>query len=160
MEEENEKKDINLEISMFDFLKGKEDQADSDIYKSMKNIMVNTFESIESRYKSKTNNSDFIETDFCAMDFHRGDLIVIASRTSIGKTAFTLSIANQIALHKKIPVGYISLGCWVIDNFSVIFSKKIKNIDDDAYEMCSESLNMDYSFSSYLIENDKEYGFF
>ena len=49
MEEENEKKDINLEISMFDFLKGKEDQSDSDIYKSMKNIMVNTFESIESR---------------------------------------------------------------------------------------------------------------
>lgn len=111
MEEENEKKDINLEISMFDFLKGKEDQEDSDIYKSMKNIMVNTFESIDSRYKSKTNNSDFIETGFCAIDFHRGDLIVIAARPSIGKTAFALSLANQIALHKKIPVGYISLGC-------------------------------------------------
>lgn len=77
----------------------------------MKNIMVNTFESIESRYKSKTNNSDFIETDFWAMDFHRGDLIVIAARPSIGKTAFALSLANQIALHKKRPVGYISLGC-------------------------------------------------
>lgn len=111
MEEENENKDINLEISMFDFLKGKEDQENSDIYKSMKNIMVSTFESIDSRYKSKTNNPDFIETGFCAMDFHRGDLIVIASRTSIEKTAFALSIANQIALHKKIPVGYISLGC-------------------------------------------------
>ena len=99
MEEENE--DINLEISMFDFLKGKEDQENSDIYKSMKNIMVSTFESIDSRYKSKTNNPDFIETGFCAMDFHRGDLIVIASRTSFEKTAFALSLANQIALHKK-----------------------------------------------------------
>ena len=111
MEEKNENKDINLEISMFDYLKGKEAQENSDIYKSMKNIMVNTFESIGSRYKSKTNNPDFIETGFCAIDFHRGDLIVIAARPSIGKTAFALSLANQIALHKKIPVGYISLGC-------------------------------------------------
>ena len=111
MEDENENKDIDLEISMFDFLKGKEEQEDSDFYKSIKNIMVNTIESIDSRFKSKTNNSDFLETGFCGLDLHRGDLIVIAARSSLGQTAFALSLLNQLALNKKIPVGYISLGC-------------------------------------------------
>ena len=47
----------------------------------------------------------------------------------------------------------------VIDNFSVIFSKKIKNIDDDAYEMCNGPINMDQSFSMYLCWKDSNYGF-
>ncbi len=48
---------------------------------------------------------------------------------------------------------------WVIDNFSVIFSKKIKDIDDDAYEMCNGPINMDQSFSMYLCWKDSNYGF-
>lgn len=48
----------------------------------------------------------------------------------------------------------------VIDNFSIIFSNKIKNIDEQAYEMLSGPVNMDYCFSAYLLDNDKEYGYF
>lgn len=49
---------------------------------------------------------------------------------------------------------------WVLDNFAIVFSSKIKAIDDHAYEMCRGPINMDYCFSSYLIEKDKEYGYF
>lgn len=82
---------------------------DTFFYTSMKNIMQNTIESIKSRYNYRTSNPDYIDTGFCSMDFHRGDLIVISSRPSIVKTAFTLSLINQIAINRKIPVGYISL---------------------------------------------------
>ena len=78
-------------------------------YVSMKDIMANTIESIETRYESKTDNPDYIDTGFCCLEFHKGDLIVLAARPSVGKTAFAVSLVNQLALNKKIPVGYISL---------------------------------------------------
>lgn len=78
-------------------------------YVSMKDIMANTIESIKTRYESKADNPDYIDTDFCNMEFHKGDLIVLAARPSVGRTAFALSLVNQLALNKKIPVGYISL---------------------------------------------------
>ena len=54
---------------------------------------------------------------------------------------------------------YIAPQC-VIDNFSIIFSKKINNIDEHAYEMLPGFVNMDYCFSSYLLDNDKKIGYF
>lgn len=78
-------------------------------YVSIKDIMANTIESIETRYESKTDNPDYIDTVFCCLEFHKGDLIVLAARPSVGKTAFALSLVNQLVLNKKIPVGYISL---------------------------------------------------
>ena len=51
---------------------------------------------------------------------------------------------------------------WVIDNFSIIFSRKIQSIDDEAYEMCNGPINMDHCFSSYLCDSSdygREYGF-
>lgn len=48
---------------------------------------------------------------------------------------------------------------WVIDNFSIIFSSKIKSIDEDAYEMCDGYVDMDNCFSMYLLENARGYGF-
>ena len=78
-------------------------------YVSIKDIMVNTIESIETRYESKTGDPDYIDAGFCCLEFHKGDLIVLAARPSVGKTAFALSLVNQLALNKKIPVGYISL---------------------------------------------------
>ena len=111
MEEETNNEDTILETGMFDFLKEKKEQEDSDLYKSIKNIIFNTIEHIESRYKSKHNDPDYIETDFCPLSFHRGDLIILAARPYVGKTSFALSLGNQIALKKNIPVGYISLGC-------------------------------------------------
>ena len=86
-----------------------EEQEKSDFYTTMKNVMSKTLESIESRYQDKANNPEYIDTGFCNIEFHKGDLIVLAARPSVGKTAFAVSLVNQLALNKKIPVGYISL---------------------------------------------------
>lgn len=73
--------------------------------------MLNTIEHMETCYNSIEDSPDYIDTDFCHLRFHRGDLIVLAARPSIGKTSFAFSLGNHVALNKNIPVGYISLGC-------------------------------------------------
>ncbi|EID84126.1 Replicative DNA helicase [Treponema sp. JC4] len=110
MEEEANNKTTNQEIGMFDLLKEIEGPEDSELYNSIKNITIKTIKHIESLYKNKENDPNYIDTDFSPLRFHRGDLIILAARPSIGKTAFALTLGNQIALNKNIPVGYISLG--------------------------------------------------
>jgi replicative DNA helicase len=51
----------------------------------------------------------FIELDRYLGGFQKSDLIIIAARPSVGKTAFALSIARNVAVDYKIPVAFFSL---------------------------------------------------
>lgn len=51
----------------------------------------------------------FIDLDRILGGFQRSDLIVIAARPSVGKTALALSLARNIAVDYGIPVGFFSL---------------------------------------------------
>ncbi len=53
--------------------------------------------------------SGFIDLDRYLGGFQKSDLIIIAARPSVGKTAFALSIARNITVDFKIPVGFFSL---------------------------------------------------
>ncbi len=55
-----------------------------------------------------------VSTGFTALDsvtsgLQQGDLIVIAGRPSMGKTAFALNIAENIAVVSKLPVAVFSM---------------------------------------------------
>src|SRR5215472_10598028 len=74
-------------------------------------LLTQVVERIEILYK-RDNPSDVtgVPTGFADLDrltsgLQEGDLIVIAGRPSMGKTAFALNIAEHIALSKKLPVG-------------------------------------------------------
>lgn len=54
-------------------------------------------------------SSGFHDFDHLTSGLQSGELIVIAARPSMGKTAFTLNIASHISLHNKIPVAFFSL---------------------------------------------------
>lgn len=43
--------------------------------------------------------------------FHRGDLIFTLGRASVGKTAFAMNIAEQVALYQGLPTLFFSLEC-------------------------------------------------
>lgn len=51
----------------------------------------------------------FTDLDNILAGFQKSDLVILASRPSIGKTSFALDIARNVALKKKIPVGIFSL---------------------------------------------------
>lgn len=76
-------------------------------------ILMNSYERIESRYKNKGEliglPSGFYDLDALTAGFQKSDLIIIAARPSMGKTAFCLNIAQEVGIKEKKPVAIFSL---------------------------------------------------
>lgn len=53
--------------------------------------------------------SGFIDLDKMTSGLHKGDLIIVAGRPSMGKTAFSVNIAENIAIDQKLPVAIFSM---------------------------------------------------
>jgi replicative DNA helicase len=51
----------------------------------------------------------FRDVDRLTSGLQSGDLVILAARPSMGKTALCLNIAQYVALHKNLPVGMFSL---------------------------------------------------
>jgi replicative DNA helicase len=76
-------------------------------------LLPHTFEAIE-EYQKKGGmvtglSTGFFELDTLTGGLQNSDLVVVASRPSMGKTAFCLSMAEHIAIEEKTPVGVFSL---------------------------------------------------
>lgn len=67
-----------------------ENKFDYILYHSIKDSMLNTIEYVQSQYKNE--DADFLFTDFGNLKFHKGDLIILTGKNSIGKTAFAVSL--------------------------------------------------------------------
>jgi len=79
----------------------------------MKDILKHSFEIIQELYDKKQHvtgvPSGFDDLDALTSGFQRTDLVVIAGRPSMGKTALALNIAANAAIKAGIPVGIFSL---------------------------------------------------
>ena len=79
----------------------------------VKDLVLNTYEKIEYRYEHKDELSgtptDFYELDAMLNGLQKSDLIILAARPAMGKTAFALNIAQNVALRAKVPVAIFSL---------------------------------------------------
>lgn len=51
----------------------------------------------------------FVGLDNLLSGFQKSDLIILASRPSLGKSALALDIARRVAVNEKVPVGFFSL---------------------------------------------------
>ncbi|MGA2764231.1 MAG: replicative DNA helicase [Spirochaetia bacterium] len=89
------------------------DRNQTGTYYPAKEIVKQTFDAIEKHYHSKTEYtgipSGFKELDQLTMGFQNSEFIVIGARPSVGKTAFALTIAANMSIRQKIPVGFFSL---------------------------------------------------
>ena len=80
---------------------------------SMKDQVMEAIESIEKLYERKGGitgiSTGFIEFDRMTSGLHPAEMIVIAARPSMGKTALVMNIAEHVAVNDKLPVGVFSL---------------------------------------------------
>ena len=82
-------------------------------YQCIKDVLVESFEEIERLYKSKSSvsgmESGFKDLDLKTSGINNSDLILVAARPAMGKSAFALNIATYVAKTQKVPVMIFSL---------------------------------------------------
>lgn len=80
---------------------------------SLKDVLMQAFERIEFLHQNKGGitgiPSGFLDLDKLTSGFQPSDLIIVAARPSMGKTAFCLNIAQFASVKKKLPVAVFSL---------------------------------------------------
>ncbi len=82
-------------------------------FRSIQDIVLDALARIETASKNKDSvtgiASGFRELDLKLSGFQKSDLILIAARPSMGKTAFALNIASFIAVRHGLPCAFFSL---------------------------------------------------
>lgn len=99
----------NAEKLIFDIAQKK---SNTDL-ESIKDLVIPTFEKIEYRYNNRDTltgvSTGFYDLDEMTSGLQKSDLIILAARPSMGKTAFALNIAQHVGLREKKPVAIFSL---------------------------------------------------
>ena len=82
-------------------------------YAAIKDVLVESFTQLEELYNRKQHitgvPSGFADLDYRTAGFHGSELILIAARPAMGKSAFALNIATNAAVRAKTPVAIFSL---------------------------------------------------
>lgn len=82
-------------------------------YSPIKDVLVESFTQLEELYNRKQHitgvPSGFTELDYRTAGFHGSELILIAARPAMGKTAFVLNIATNASVKANVPVAVFSL---------------------------------------------------
>lgn len=97
------------EKKMFQLLQ----QRDSGDMVPIRQVVMDTLENIEKASRTKGNvtglPTGFTDLDYKTSGFQNSDLILVAARPSMGKTAFVLNIAQYMAFKKDLSVAIFSL---------------------------------------------------
>lgn len=79
----------------------------------VKDLVLTSYEKIEYRYNHRDEltgvPTGFYELDNMTSGLQNSDLIILAARPSMGKTAFALNIAQNVSIRSKIPTAIFSL---------------------------------------------------
>ncbi|OXM14487.1 replicative DNA helicase [Paenibacillus herberti] len=80
---------------------------------SIRDVLMEVFERVEFLYTNKGGStgipSGFIDLDKMTSGFQKNDLIIVAARPSVGKTAFALNIAQNVGVRSRETVAIFSL---------------------------------------------------
>ena len=97
------------EKKIFDIIQHKNQKS----YTPIKDVLVESFTKLEELYNQKSKITG-VPTGFADLDnqtagLHGSDLILLAARPAMGKTAFALNIAAHAAIRENVPVALFSL---------------------------------------------------
>lgn len=97
------------EKKIFDIMQGKNQKGFSPI----KDVLIESFAEIEKLYNQKEPitgvPTGFADLDYKTAGLHNSDLILVAARPAMGKSAFALNIASNAAINAKVPVAIFNL---------------------------------------------------
>ena len=121
-------------------------------YVPIKQVVLNAMEQIERASKHRGDvtgiPTGFHDLDYKTAGFQPSDLILVAARPSMGKTAFVLNIAQHVAFKKNMAVAVFSLEMSKEQLVNRLFSLESKvdshhirtgNLSDQEWEMLIES---------------------
>ena len=99
----------NAEKKIFNILQDKDQKG----YSPIKDVLVDTFTELEQLYNQKQHvtgvPTGFIDLDYKTAGLHNSDLVLIAARPAMGKSAFALNLATNAAVKANVPVVLFSL---------------------------------------------------
>lgn len=90
-----------------------QDERSANQASTVKDVLQHSLQRIDLRMQGQQLSSGVIThfTDFDRMTggLHNGELIILAARPSMGKTAFAMNIAEQVAMKENAPTLFVSL---------------------------------------------------
>ena len=97
------------ERKIFDIMQSKNQKG----YTPIKDALIESVMNLEQLYNRKQSitgvSTGFIQLDYKTAGLHGSELILVAARPAMGKTAFALNIATNAALRANVPVAIFSL---------------------------------------------------
>ena len=130
----------HAEKRIFEISQGKNQKG----YTAIKDILVESFAEIEKLYNQKQPitgiPTGFADLDYKTAGLHNSDLVLVAARPAMGKSAFALNIATNAAVQAKVPV--------VIFNLEMSKSQLVSRI------LCSEAMVDSNKVRTGKIEED------
>ena len=128
------------EKKVFEISQGKNQKG----YTPIKDILVESFAELEKLYNQKEPitgiPTGFADLDYKTAGLHNSDLVLVAARPAMGKSAFALNIATNAAVQAKVPT--------VIFNLEMSKSQLVSRI------LCSEAMVDSNKIRTGKIEED------
>ena len=137
------------EKKIFNIMQDKDQKG----YSLLKDVLVESFTKLEELYNRKQHitgvPSGFIDLDYRTAGFHGSELILIAARPAMGKTAFALNIATNAVLRANVPVAVFSLEMSkeqlvnrILSSESMVDSNKIRTgkLEEDDWTKLAEAI--------------------
>src|SRR5699024_740753 len=99
----------SAEKRIFDVIQNRNQKG----YTAIKDILVDSFTQLEQLYNQKQHitgvPTGFADLDYITAGLHPSDLVIVAARPAMGKSAFALNIATNAAVRANTPVAIFSL---------------------------------------------------
>jgi replicative DNA helicase len=137
------------EKSIFDIAQNRNSQSLTSMRELM-NISLETIETLHSKGSDLTGlETGFRDLDRMTSGLQKSDLILIAARPSMGKSALALNIAQYAAIRNKVPVAFFSLemskeqlALRMICTEALIDSNRLRvgKLGDDEWERLAECI--------------------
>lgn len=122
-------------------------------YSALKDVLVGSFAELEKLYNQKGNvtgiTTGFIDLDNKTAGLHNSDLIILAARPAMGKSAFAINLATNAAVKANVPVVIFNLemskeqvGNRILCSEAMVDSNKIRTgqIEDDDWMKLATTL--------------------